>query len=134
MTLKRRSNIFAPTLPRWLETRLRRLGYPFTAWKVPKSGIFSGPNLDTFHAVIFQKVATFARDFTKRDTVFKLCIFYNVIFISNFGETFIKVILFWFFYKLIHFIRLTYFNRQFVKILTHLGRKNLFVFSGTDRV
>ena len=41
--LKQKSNIFVPTLPRWLKARFCWLGYSF-----------------------FQKVVTFARDFTKK--------------------------------------------------------------------
>ena len=85
-------------------------------------------------------IITKSRHFCKRfhqkwySWINELCIFYGVIFNSNFGESFIIVILFLLFYILLRFIRLTYFNRQFVKMLTHLGRKIFFVFSGIDRV
>ena len=85
-------------------------------------------------------IITKSRHFCKRfhqkrySWINELCIFYSVIFNSNFGESFIMAILFWLFYILIHFIRLTYFNRQFGKMLTHLGLKISFVFSGIDRV
>ena len=86
--------------------------------------------------LVIPKIRHFCKRFHQKrySWINEICIFCSVTFISNFGENFINVILFWFFYKLIHFIRLSYFNREFVEMLTRLACKIFFVFSAVDRV